>query len=101
MCLSQSSPLNRILACLDIRTTLLGYADQLRRPRRPRRRNRQLQTNIPPGPLRRLITVPSCQTVPRCWPTESQDGPNGEFCGPKPCIRCGLFKMSQSRLIIS
>src|SRR5262249_62034514 len=32
---------------------------------------------------------------------ESQDGPNGEFCGPTVWIRCGLFRMSQSRLIIS
>ena len=33
---------------------------------------------------------------------ESQDGPNGEFCGHIAWIRCGLFKrISQSRLIIS
>ena len=27
--------------------------------------------------------------------------PNGEFCGPTAWIRCGSFKISQSRLIIS
>ena len=27
--------------------------------------------------------------------------PNGEFCGPTAWIRCGSFKLSQSRLIIS
>ena len=32
---------------------------------------------------------------------ESQDGPSGEFSGPTAWIRCGLFRMPQSRLIVS
>jgi hypothetical protein len=41
-------------------------------------------------------------TYPGTDLAESQDGPNGEFCGHIAWIRCGLFKrMSQSRLIIS
>ena len=44
------------------------------------------------------LRVPPC---PGAGLTESQDGPNGEFCGPRAWIRCGLFRMSQSRLSIS
>jgi hypothetical protein len=41
-------------------------------------------------------------TYPGAGLTESQVGPNGEFCGHMALIRCGLFKRrSQSRLVIS
>jgi Predicted 3'-5' exonuclease related to the exonuclease domain of PolB len=56
-------------------------------------------------PTRRPRSYPKATRVPP-YPgaglTESQDGPNGEFCAPTAWIRCGSFRrMSQSRLIIS
>jgi hypothetical protein len=75
-----------------------GYAqeDDLRKTSEETDLRAPCERTGPPLSHRRAM---ACK--PRCWPAESQDGPNGEFCGLKRCIRRGLFKMSQSRLIIS
>jgi hypothetical protein len=55
------------------------------------------------SPICQRRAMASCvPTYPGAGLTESQVGPNGEFCGHMALIRCGLFKRrSQSRLVIS
>jgi hypothetical protein len=86
------------------------------KPKKPRRRK---DTLLYMSALQMMVGTPAPATIkaaqvemlnePNRVPpyaganlTESQVGPNGEFCGPAAWIRCGLFKsMSQSCLIIS
>jgi hypothetical protein len=68
-------------------------------PRRPD----TIPISAPAPPICQRRAMAFCvPTYPGAGLTESQVGPNGEFCGHMALIRCGLFKrMSQSRLIIS